>query len=53
MAGGVIPWRVRLHAQLIRPFLKSRWRRVWIRYWESQGVSEEEQMRWAAEQHDE
>ena len=44
-----IPLRVRLHAWLIHPFSKTRWRAVWVRYWESQGISEEQQMRWAAE----
>jgi hypothetical protein len=52
MDEGGIPLRVRLHARLIWPFSKSRWRRVWVRYWESQGISEDEQMRWAADQDD-
>jgi hypothetical protein len=46
--GPGIPWHVSLHARLIRPFSKARWRMVWVRYWESQGISEEEQMEWAA-----
>ena len=42
-----IPLRVRLHARLVRPFSGRRWRRVWVRYWESQGISEEQQMEWS------
>lgn len=44
-----IPWSVRLHAALVKPFSGARWRRVWVRYWESQGISEAEQMRLADE----
>jgi hypothetical protein len=50
-----IPLRVRLHARLWNPvsFLPPisgwRWRRVWVHYWETQGISEEQQMEWAAE----
>ena len=44
-----IPWRVRLRARLWWPISKTRWRGVWVRYWESQGVSEEQQMEWAAD----
>jgi hypothetical protein len=47
--GPEIPWRIRLHAWLIKPFSGARWRMVWVRYWESQGISEEQQMEWAAE----
>ena len=39
----------KIHARLWHPFSKSRWRRVWVRYWESQGIPEEVQMRWADE----
>lgn len=49
MVGPKIPLRVRLHAKLLWPFSKSRWRQVWVDYWESQGISEEQQMRWGAE----
>ena len=45
-----IPLRVRLHAGLVKPFSAERWRMVWVRYWESQGISEEQQMEWAAEE---
>jgi hypothetical protein len=45
-----IPLRVRIHARLLWPFSKKRWRMVWVRYWESQGISEEQQMEWAAEE---
>jgi hypothetical protein len=44
-----IPWHIGLRARLIKPFFKTRWRAVWVRYWESECISEEEQMRWAAE----
>jgi hypothetical protein len=47
-----IPRRVRLRARLVYPFSKSRWRMVWVRYWESQGISEEQQMQWAASEQD-
>jgi hypothetical protein len=48
VAGPEIPWRVKLHARLVWPFSKARWRMVWVRYWESQGISEDEQMEWTA-----
>jgi hypothetical protein len=41
---------VRLHARVLWPISKRRWRMVWVRYWESQGISEEQQMEWAAEE---
>jgi hypothetical protein len=44
-----IPWHVRLRGRLISWFWPSRFRAFWVRYWESQGISESEQMRWAAE----
>jgi hypothetical protein len=44
-----IPWRVRFAARLWWPISKDRWRAVWVRYWESEGVSEEQQMEWADE----
>ena len=47
--GTAIPWRVRLHARLWYPFSKTRWRAVWVRYWESQGIPEDIQMEWADE----
>lgn len=49
MADREIPWHVRVHARMVWPFSKTRWRIVWVRYWESQGISEEQQMQWAAE----
>jgi hypothetical protein len=51
-----IPLRVRLHAKLwnpvgfLPPISGRRWRRVWVRYWETQGISEEQQMEWADEE---
>jgi hypothetical protein len=50
MSGPDIPWHVKLHAGFIKPFSAARWRMVWVRYWESQGISEEQQMEWAAEE---
>jgi hypothetical protein len=47
MAG--IPLRVRLHAWIVKPFSEDRWRAVWVHYWESQGINEDEQMRLADE----
>jgi hypothetical protein len=44
-----IPWRVRLHARLARSISATRWRAVWVRYWDSEGVSGQTQMQWAAE----
>jgi hypothetical protein len=49
MVKGEVPRSVRLHATLVRPFGAARWRAVWVRYWESQGISVAEQMRMAAE----
>ena len=49
MSDAGIPWHVRLHACIVKPFSKAQWRMVWVRYWESQGISEEQQMQWAAE----
>lgn len=51
MGGPEIPWQVKLHARLVKPFSAARWRMVWVRYWESQGISEEQQMEWADEGH--
>jgi hypothetical protein len=45
-----IPLRVRLHAALVKPISGERWRAVWVRYWESQGIPEARQMEWAAEE---
>ncbi len=36
-----------MHVRLVWPFSRTRWRAVWVRYWESQGISENEQMRMA------
>jgi len=47
---GGIPWHVRLRGSLLRRFRPGSWRAFWVRYWESQGISEEEQMEWAAEE---
>jgi hypothetical protein len=47
--GSGIPWHVRFRAKLLRHVWPDGWRRVWIRYWESQGISEETQMQWATE----
>jgi hypothetical protein len=44
-----IPWRVRAHARIVYWLWRPAWRGVWVRYWESQGISEEQQMEWAAE----
>jgi len=38
-----------MHAWIVYPFSATRWRAVWVRYWESQGISEDTQMQWAAE----
>jgi hypothetical protein len=37
---------------LLRWFYPRGWRRFWVRYWESQGIPEDVQMRWAAEAED-
>jgi hypothetical protein len=50
VAGPGIPWHVQLHAWLIKPFSKARWRMVWVRYWESQGIPEDQQMEWSAKE---
>jgi hypothetical protein len=44
-----IPWHVRLRGWFYSRFWPSRFRDHWVRYWESQGISEEQQMEWAAE----
>jgi hypothetical protein len=44
-----IPWHIRLHGRLLLWLWPSRFRAFWVRYWESQGISEDEQMQWAAE----
>ena len=44
-----IPWHVRLRGRFYSRFWPSRFRAQWVRYWESQGISEEEQMRMVAE----
>jgi hypothetical protein len=36
-----------MHARLVCPFPTTRRRAVWVRSWESQGISENEQMRLA------
>lgn len=36
-----------MHVRLVWLFSRTRWRAVWVRYWESQGISENEQMRMA------
>lgn len=45
-----IHWHVRLRGWFFSHFWPSRFRDHWVRYWESQGISEEEQMEWAAEE---
>jgi hypothetical protein len=45
-----IPWHVRLRGRVLWVFSKARWRSFWVRYWESQGISEETQMGWAGEE---
>jgi hypothetical protein len=50
MSSAGIPIRVRVRARLLWFVSKPRWRTFWVRYWESQGVSEEQQMAWAAEE---
>jgi hypothetical protein len=44
-----IPWHVRFRGWFFSCFWRSRFRVHWVRYWESQGISEEQQMEWAAE----
>jgi hypothetical protein len=45
----LIPWHVRLRGKLLLWFYPRGWRSFWVRYWESQGISEETQMQWARE----
>jgi hypothetical protein len=47
--GGGIPWHVKLRGWILARFYPRAWRGFWVRYWESQGISEEQQMEWAAE----
>jgi hypothetical protein len=49
MLRGSIPWRVGMHARLVRPFSETRWRAVWLQYWKSQGVPEDERRQLAEE----
>jgi hypothetical protein len=44
-----IPWHVYFRARLLWLFYRGARRGFWVRYWESQGINEEQQMRWAAE----
>src|SRR5918999_2380501 len=44
MSAGDIPRRVRVKASVLWAFWRRRWRDHWVTYWESQGMSEEEQM---------
>lgn len=48
-----IPWHVRFRGWFLWRFWPARWRSFWVRYWESQGISEEQQMLWAAEAEEE
>ena len=50
---GAVPWHVALRGRLVWLFWRPGWRRYWVRYWESQGISEEQQMEWAAAAEDE
>jgi hypothetical protein len=43
-----IPWHVYARARFLWLFRRSHWRDFWVRYWESQGIPEDEQMEWAA-----
>ena len=45
-----IAWHVTLRGKLLWWLWRPAWRGYWVRYWESQGISEEEQMQWAAEE---
>jgi hypothetical protein len=45
-----VPWHVALRGCFFYWFWRPAWRGYWVRYWESQGISEEEQMQWAAEE---
>ena len=44
------PWHVTLRGNLLWLLWRPAWRGYWVRYWESQGIFEEEQMQWAAEE---
>jgi len=40
-----VPWQIKLRARLIKPVSKTRWRALWVRYWESLGSSEDAETR--------
>ena len=44
-----IPWHVTLRGRLLWWLYRPAWRGYWVRYWESQGISEGTQMDWAAQ----
>lgn len=44
-----IPWHVTLRGKLLWWLWRPAWRGFWVHYWESQDISEEQQMEWAEE----